>query len=134
MTRRVVVIFGPPGAGKTTLAHTLGLKVYDRDDPDWDDDEARFRSALRRLAANPNAQAVVIRTGATRGARLQAVQMCGATETQILATPVDVCVERIRHRRRGDVRAQVSGAGKWWDRYEPGEVLSGAHGVTSRPW
>lgn len=134
MSRQVVVLFGPPGAGKTTLAHTLGLEVYDRDDPEWRNDEARFRAALRGLARNPRAQAVVIRTGATRAARASAAAMCGATETQILATPEAVCHERIRARGRGDIRASISGATLWWKTYEPGETLQVAQGATSRVW
>ena len=50
--RRVVLICGPPGAGKTTLAKTLDLTVYDIDDPDWIS-EAQFRRAIASLAAHP---------------------------------------------------------------------------------
>lgn len=60
--------------------------------------------------------------------------MCGATETQILATPPEVCVRRIRERGRGDVRAQIAGVKTWWKSYEPGEMTLGAQGATSRVW
>jgi len=65
--REVVLICGPPGAGKSTYARSTGLKVYDRDDPQWTS-ERQFRQALERLRRDPSAQAAVIRSGATRSA------------------------------------------------------------------
>jgi GTPase SAR1 family protein len=115
--RRVVVIFGPPGAGKSTLAHTLGLEVYDRDDLQWDNDEARFRDALRGLGVDSRAQAVVIRTGATRRAREAVIEMCRPTDVRILTTPADVCIQRVRSRGRGSVRSQVMAINSWWSKY-----------------
>ena len=134
MVRRVVLIFGPPGAGKTTLANQLGLDVYDRDDPIWNNDEAKFRTALAAIGRDPNAQAVVIRTGATRSAREWATTLCHATETQILAVPADICRERIRQRRRGDIKASIRGVQTWWDQYEPDEPAKVVQGATSRVW
>lgn len=114
MARRVVLLFGPPGAGKSTRAHTFGLRVYDRDDPEWNDSESRFREALRQLGRNPRARAVVIRTGSTAKARADAEAMCRATEVHVLTTPRDECIRRIQARGRGDIAAQIAAVDKWW--------------------
>jgi hypothetical protein len=132
--RRVVLIAGPPGAGKTTLAHTLGLHVFDVDDPVWDNDETRFRDALLEVARDPAAQAAVIRSGATLSARRAAAELVGATDVTVVATDLQTCIARIRQRGRPrpPIHQQVAAARRWWSQYEPGEVpLSRGSGTRS---
>jgi hypothetical protein len=122
--RKVLLVCGPPGAGKTTYAHTLGLDVYDLDDPRWSFNEGLFRAALIRVREDPKARAVVIRTAATLSARQRAASMCGATDVKVIDTDLATCIDRIRARGRTDppLRFQINGARKWWDTYEPGPV------------
>lgn len=122
MPREVVLIFGPPGAGKTTYAKSTGLKVYDRDDPQWTS-ERQFRRALETVRRDPSAQVAVIRSGATRSARRRAAELVGATRTVLLIEPQDVCLRRIRQRKRQTppLRHQVAGLETWFKVYEPVE-------------
>lgn len=132
--RRVVLLCGPAGAGKTTRAHTLGLEVYDVDDDEWDNSERYFRAALRHLGMKPNAQAVVIRSGATRSARAKAAALIGATEVQVLDTDEATCIERVirRNRPRPALHVQIAAVKSWWQAYEPDTRLD--LGSPSRTW
>lgn len=122
--RQVVLVCGPPGAGKTTYAHTLGLDVYDLDDDRWHGSDALFRAALVQLREEPHARAVVIRTGGTVSARQKAATNCGATECLVIETALTVCIERIQTRGRTHppVGMQIKAARQWWANYEPGPV------------
>jgi hypothetical protein len=123
--RTVVLICGPPGAGKTTLAHQLaaaqGLTVYDRDDPLWAG-ERHFRAALALLGRNPTARAAVIRAGATRSARARAAALIGATDIKILAVSADECRRRVIARGpRAKIRTatQLAAINRWWTSFQP---------------
>lgn len=122
--RQVVMICGPPGAGKTTHAHSLGLEVYDLDDARWHGSDALFRAALVKLREDPAAKAAVIRTGATLSARQRAATMMGATECLVIDTDLATCVERIKARGRQEppIHIQIKAARDWWAKYEPGPV------------
>ena len=136
--RRVVLVCGPPGAGKTTLAKSLGLQVYDIDDPQWGNDETRFRAALERLSRDLDAQAVVIRSGSTRTARAKAAALIGATETRVVTTPEAECIKRVvaRNRPRPPLKVQIAAVKSWWMKYEPDieDASSLAPNVTIRDW
>ena len=128
--RRVVLICGPPGAGKTTHAHTLGLEVYDLDDPQWANDERRFNAALHTLRTDRTAQAAVIRAGATRRARAIATHTVAATEVTIITTDLAECMRRVksRNRPRPSLDRQLAAVRKWWDTFEPDPLR------TTREW
>lgn len=136
--RRVLLICGPPGAGKTTLAHQSGLTVYDVDDPHWNSSESLFKQAVGQLATDDGARGAVIRSAATLSARQAAANLCGATEVVVLATDLDTCIERIKGRNRPGIKRQIAAAQDWWSKYEPGEVGVTTPGprtfVTSRAW
>ena len=144
--RRVVLVCGPPGSGKTTLARSLGLDVYDMDDERWGNDASLFTTHLRRLGNDLDAQAVVIRSGATRTARASAAALVGATEVTVMTTAEAECVRRVitRKRSRPPMRSQISAVHDWFVKHEPDTSLPNATGsslpqatisnVTIREW
>ncbi|WP_165217251.1 HNH endonuclease [Schaalia sp. ZJ1691] len=126
MPRRVVLLCGPPGAGKTTEAHRLadleGLTIYDADDEEWDHTHgATFTAALTRVGADPHARAVVISAGATRTARDTQAMRIKATEVRILTEDRTTLVHRVRTRNRPHppMRQQIAAIDDWLRRFEP---------------
>ena len=123
--RQVVLICGPPGAGKTTLAHTLGLPVYDLDDPQWANNR-QFNRALDQLGRTLNAQAAVIRSNATLAARAKTAAQIQATDVRLILTPEDECIRRAitRNRPRPTIAQQIAAIHQWWTDYEPDTMTS----------
>lgn len=115
--RLVVVLFGPPGAGKSTTARASGLTVYDRDDPHWSG-EQHFRTALQHLGAMPGARAVVVRSGASSSARATTARMVGATYAYLLTAPRDELRRRLIDRRRPDWRGTLLGVDRWHEQHD----------------
>lgn len=143
--RKVVLLCGPPGAGKSTAAAASGLAVFDRDHPQWES-EAQFRRALGALGQRRGAQAVVIRAGATSSARAKAAALIDATHTFVLLAPLPVLEQRIRARARIDKVTTLIAARTWLERFDrldnvaefPGWGALSAEltdpGVTSTSW
>ena len=111
--RTVVLLCGPPGAGKTTAARASGLTIYDRDEPQWTSDR-HFGAALSALGRDPRARAVVIRSGATSTARATAARQVGATHVYVI-TGTDHA-SRITTRGRADRERTIAGVTRWLER------------------
>lgn len=115
--REVVILCGPPGAGKTTAARASRLPVYDRDDPQWPD-EATFVAALSALRDSPDAQAVVIRAAPTSSARAKWATLTDATATYLVTLDPNECARRVRSRGRHDARVSLAAILAWFDKHD----------------
>ena len=141
--RKVVLLCGPPGAGKTTAARRSGLEVFDVDDSRWES-ERHFRTALGALGQSRTAQAVVIRSGATSSARRKAMELIAGTHQFLLLAPRDELHRRIRDRARVDQSATHVAVARWFDSHDrddgieifPGwqHIDAPPDGVTSQEW
>lgn len=122
VTGRVVVLLcGPPGAGKTTLAHQSGLAVYDRDDYP---SERAFHDAVAALRTAAAARAVVIRCAATSSARRKTAGLVGATHMYLLTAPMPVLQQRVRGRGRRDLAGTIRGIRRWHERHDRTDAIA----------
>lgn len=141
--RTVVLLCGPPGAGKTTAARASGLQVFDRDDAEWESDQ-HFASALDQVGRTPHARCVVIRSCATSSARAKVVDQIQATQVRMLMRSREELVSRVVRRGRDDWLRTIAGIDRWLGRYdrEDGvrvfeswdEVFVPDLGVTGNDW
>ena len=140
----MVILCGPPGAGKTTAARASGLQVFDRDDDEWSS-EAQFRRRIADLSRTPTAQAVVIRAGASSSARAKAAVLVGATHTFLLTEHKRELAHRVATRNRADKVTGLASIRTWFDKFDdrdgvrlfPGWDaldLGVTSGATSREW
>lgn len=142
VSRRVVLLCGPAGAGKTTAARESDLEVFDRDDEKWGS-ESQFKAAIHGLAFDPNAQAVVIRSCPTSKSRTEVAAAIGATHTLLLLEDQRVLRDRIARRNRADKANGLASLRVWFARFDHADraplftswaALTEHVGVTSQEW
>ena len=125
--RRVIVLFGPPGSGKTTAAHQappiggMPPAIYDRDDPRWTS-ERQFTAALTTLA-HSETYAIVVRTGATSAARAKTLSMVNATHAYMLDAPRAELERRVRSRGRSDMKQCLAALARWDQRSDRADSI-----------
>jgi hypothetical protein len=114
LERTVVILCGPPGAGKSTLAHQSGFDVYDRGDL-WAGHQ-QFTAAVGNLATQVDARAVVVIPGPSTAERLDACRLSGATHCYLVTAPPDELYKRLAARA---TRARATHLiGGWFDHHD----------------
>jgi len=116
VSRNVHLITGPPGAGKSTHATTLGIPVFEREAYPSDD---AFRRAVRTACAPADAQAAVIRCCPTPTDLAEWRTLTRASTVTTIATPRDECARRIYHRRRARWRSEIEAVDHWYQQRSP---------------
>ncbi len=124
MTTRL--IYGPPGAGKTTYAREHaqdGDLVIDLDDiranVGNEQTARKMRDLMESGAREHDGDVWIIRTLAKADERAEFMARVGVDEAVPLAVDADTAKERAR--KRGDSDEKISAIDRWWENYTPDE-------------
>lgn len=118
--RTVVLIVGPPGAGKTTIAKSLEADGIRRLEYEMFDSDAIFRDAATEAASAPDAKVSVVRCCLTLDEQAEWERMLQPTEVRIVDTPRDEAIRRCKTRGRPAWRSEVAAVRRWWEARHPG--------------
>lgn len=130
MPRRVVLVVGAPGAGKSTLAEQLARDEGLRHLESEMFPGGGFVEEATKLAGDQDARAVVVRCCATRDEQDHWETMIGATETVVLDVDPSECARRVAARRRPGWRRELLAAKAWRERRADGMTST----MTARDW
>lgn len=109
--RRVILIVGAPGSGKTTLAKRLTPRRLERER--YPSDHA-FRAAVTRACADPDADLAVIRCCPTPAEQAEWEALTQATEVIVMPTSKATCIRRVTARARPRWRGEIAAIDHWF--------------------
>lgn len=114
-----VLIFGPPGSGKTTRARELGYELLEREQFRTD---AAFKRVVMRLAREDELDLAVVRCCFTPRELREWEQITLPSEVIRLDTDVETCKRRLYERRNPGWKGEVVAAERWFASWAGGQV------------
>jgi thymidylate kinase len=123
--RKVTMICGPPGAGKTTLAlqlHPATLDIGEMPAGSAYERMTAYNRRARRIGRSNSADIAIVRGAPTPSKRDDLAKLTRPGATIIMLTPSELCHERIDKRNRAgvdgrDLEDQHAAVDEWWKLY-----------------
>lgn len=114
-----VLVYGPPGAGKTTRAKEFGYEYLEAEQFRTD---AAFKRAVAKLAREDELDLAVVRCCFTPRELREWESLVLPTEVIRMETDLKTCKSRLYHRKRPSWKGEIAAAERWFTSWAGGQV------------